>query len=252
METTHSYERLKKFVKHELSQVEKPGNPGQVHRFTDPERLVKVLSDLLAFPVDEPTIQRLEPSFWNAIEPLLAEDLPVRSLPDCVEKLAATLESFLKKIAFIRYRTDTLRWSGDGANYVGIVNTTMADLIRGFVGKSKAGESAPDLLAPIVDCRGTKGAIYGKAREVRNNVHRAQDYSLAEIIALARTVLASYLLAIEDNKLVIEQTIYPQYRYLQKVVEAFRSWERQYIELEGQEEKWGCIERADREIESFG
>ena len=236
METTHSRERLEKFVKHELTQIEKPGNPGQAHRFSNPGRLAKVLVDLLAFPIDEPTLQRLEPAFWNAVEPLLAEDLAVKSLPDCVEKLAATLESFLKKIAYIRYRTDTLRWSGDGTNYVGIVNTTLADLIRGLVGKTRAGETSPDLLAPIVDCRGTKGAIYGKAREVRNNVHRAQDYSLAEIIALARNVLASYLLAIEDNSLLVEQTIYPQYRYLEKVVAAFRSWEQQYIELEGQEE----------------
>jgi hypothetical protein len=185
METTNLRARLEKFVRHELSQIEKPGNPGQAHRFANSEKLVKTLVDFLAFPVDEPTIQRLESSFWNAVEPLLAEDLPVKALPDCVEKLAATLESFLKKIAFLRYRTDTLRWNGDGANYVGIINTTLADLIRGFVGKSKAGASAPDLLAPIVDCRGTKGAIYGKARGVRNNVHRAQDYSLAEIIALS-------------------------------------------------------------------
>lgn len=209
-----------------------------MYRFTDPQRLAKALCDFLAFPVDEPTVDRLESTFWNAVEPLLAEDLAVRSLPDCVERLAATFESFLKKIAFLRYRGDALRWSGDGANYVGLVNTTLADLVRGLVGKTKAGVSAADLLAPIIDSRGTKGAIYGKAREVRNNVHRAQDYSLAETIALARTVLASYLLAVEDNSQLIEQTIYPQYRYLQKVVEAFRSWERQYIELEGQEEEF--------------
>jgi len=238
METTYPHERLKKFVKHELAQIEKPGNPGQVHHFTDVERLVKALSDFLAFHVDEPTVGRLESAFWNAVEPLLAEDLAVRSLPDCVEKLAATFESFLKKIAFLRYKSDTLRWNGDGVNYIGLVNTTLADLIRGLVGKTKAGQSTADVSAPIVDARGTKGAIYGKAREVRNNVHRAQDYSLAETIALARTVLASYLLAVEDNRQVIEQSIYPQYRYLQKVVEAFRLWERQYIELESQEEKF--------------
>jgi hypothetical protein len=236
METTRSHERLKSFVKHELAQIEKPGNPGQVHRFADPPRLAKALCDFLTFPVDEPTIGRLDSAFWNAVEPLLAEDLAVRSLPDCVERLAAAFESFLKKIAFLRYKNDPLRWSGDGVNYVGLVNTTLADLVRGLVGKTKAGELAADLSAPIIDARGTKGAIYGKAREVRNNVHRTQDYSLAEIIALARTVLASYLLAIEDNIQIIEQTVYPQYRYLQRVVEAFRSWEKQYIELEGQEE----------------
>jgi len=48
METTHSHERLKKFVKHELAQIEKPGNPGQAHRFTDPQRLAKALCDFLA------------------------------------------------------------------------------------------------------------------------------------------------------------------------------------------------------------
>ncbi len=87
-----------------------------------------------------------------------------------------------------------------------------------------------------MDCRGTKGAIYGKTREVRNNVHRTQDYSLTEIIALARTVLASYLLAIEDNSPAHRANDLPEYRYLEKVVAAFRSWERQYIELESQEE----------------
>lgn len=238
METSQLHEQLKKFVKHELSQIEKPGNPGQVHRFADPPRLAKALCDFLRFRVDEPTIGRLDSAFWNAVEPLLVEDLAVRSLPDCVERLAAAFESFLKKIAFLRYKNDVLRWNGDGVNYVGLVNTTLADLIRGLVGKTKTGALAVDIAAPIIDARGTKGAIYGKTRDVRNNVHRAQDYSLAEIIALARTVLASYLLAIEDNVQVIEQTVYPQYRYLQRVVEAFRSWEKQYIELEGQEEEF--------------
>lgn len=238
MEAIQSRERLKKFVKREITQIEKPGNPGQVYRFADPESLVDILLDFLAFPVEELTVQRLEPSFWNALEPVLAEDLPVKSLPDCVERLAATFESFLKKIAFVRYGSDVVRWSGDGVTYVGLVNTMLAELIRGIVGKTKAGALASDLSAPIVDSRGTKGAVYGKVRDVRNNVHRSQDYTLAEIIALARTVLASYLLAVEDNKLPIEQTIYPQYRYLQKAVDAFRRWERQYVELEGQEERF--------------
>jgi len=231
-------DRLKKFVKREIAQIERPGNPGQMYRFADPEGLVDILLDFLAFPVEELTLQRVEPSFWNALELLLAEDLPVKSLPDCVERLAATFESFLKKIALVRYGTDELRWSGDGVTYVGLVNTMLADLIRGIVGKTKAGASATDLSAPVVDSRGTKGAVYGKARDVRNNVHRSQDYTLAEIIALARTVLASYLMAVEDNKLLIRQTIYPQYRYLQKVVDAFRNWERQYVELRGQEERF--------------
>ncbi len=145
-------------------------------------------------------------------------------LPNALEDLATGFESFLKKIAIVKYEGDTIKLRGDGVHYVGLLHTPLGALLEGKVGKS-AKSNASLLLSPVVtfayDDKSIRSSIYNYTRLVRNGVHISEQKSLFDIMRLFSIVMAGYLLATEENLCLIREKTDPLFRYLKHFQESF-------------------------------
>ncbi|RYY39400.1 MAG: NACHT domain-containing protein [Chitinophagaceae bacterium] len=198
--------------------------------------LCDLLYCFLNFECNEPSLQRLKQNFENDFSKIYLLDR--LELPSAIEGLAATFESFLRKLAYIKYPSEL--WEGD-QNYKGIAKSTLYDLIAGKIQPRDQNSNLPDLEfpTPLVSNSGVSKAILDFVRgELRNAVHSARNYSRTQLIQYSNLVLGAYLIAVYDNKQLLQLKFFPEFNYLEGIVrnKEFNKVHKNYIDLLGKEE----------------
>jgi hypothetical protein len=230
------------FLRREVLSIQNPNNPSDVYRFPHIDELAEVLVAFLEFDCKEPLVAEAGQKVGNALSAFASGKLDRHTLPSAIEDLSTGFESFLKKIAVMRYAGDDLRIHGDGIKYKGLLNTALGELLEGKVEKvSKRDKSVTDLCAPLVTFTyaeaNIRETVYNHVRKLRNGVHCAPEYSLLELVQFFHLATAAYLFALEENLLFIRKRIDPVFIYLASIREGFRKWETSYVELLGEEKQ---------------
>ncbi|GAA4334406.1 NACHT domain-containing protein [Flaviaesturariibacter amylovorans] len=198
--------------------------------------LCDLLYCFLNFECDEPSLLRLKQNFEsNFCKVYLLDRL---ELPSAIEGLATTFESFLRKLAYIKYPFEL--WQGN-EDYKGIAKCTLYDLIVGKLPPKDPKSNLPDLdfPAPLVSGSGVSKAILDFVRgELRNAVHSARNYNRTQLIQYSNLVLGAYLIAVYDNKKFLQLKFFPEFNYLEGIVRSkeYNKVHKNYIDLLGKEE----------------
>ena len=226
----------------ELVSVQNPIRPSEVYVFSNLDELIDILLRFLKYDCGEPLVQEVGKKVLRSFSFFASNAIQIDDLSLGLEDLATVFESFLKKIAVVKYQGDTTRLVGDGTNYSGILHTTLGGVLEGKVAKvNKHSRSTPDLSAPIVAFTyrqsNIRETVYNFARFERNKVHSASKLTLLELMQAFRVVCAAYLFAVEENFVLLRNTVDPLFIYLAKLRDAFEKWEHRYIELTGEERR---------------
>lgn len=233
-----SEERISALLITETATIQHPANLHESYTFININELVEVFFAFLRFPCSEPLVERVGSKTLTALSAFASTSLDLSTLPDALEDLATGFESFLKKIATVKYEEDTIKLRGDGENYVGLLHTPLGELLIGKVGKIPK-SSAPILFAPVVTFTYSdntiRTSIYNHIRHLRNEIHVAAQKSLFDIMRLFRIVTAGYLFAVEENIHLLREKTDPLFCYLKHIQESFQRWEHSYVELLGEE-----------------
>lgn len=222
--------------------AQNPNNPNDIHTFANIEELVETFIQFLKFPSHEPSLERGGSKVLEAFSIFAAPALDTHKLPSALEDLATGFESYLKKIAVLRYECDTVKLHGDGINYLGLLHTTLGPLLEGKVAKVNPRDtSIPILNAPVVTFTyrrsNIRETIYDRVRILRNEIHEASQKSYLDLFRLFQIAAAGYLFALEENFCLIRQRVDPLFSYLMMLEEEFKKLERKYVELAGEERK---------------
>ncbi len=233
-----SEERISALLISETATIQHPANLHESYTFININELVEVFFAFLRFPCSEPLVERVGSKTLTALSAFANTSLDPSTLPTALEDLATGFESFLKKIATVKYGEDIIKLRGDGVNYVGLLHTPLGELLIGKVGKiSKS--NAPILFAPVVTFAYSdntiRTSIYNHIRQLRNEIHVATQKSLFDIMRLFRIVTAGYLFAVEENIHILREKTDPLFCYLKHIQESFQRWDHSYVELHGEE-----------------
>lgn len=232
----------KEFLKYALKEQNPIKNPARGKsevKLKNLELTVKLLISFLTYEVDEPTLLRVKQTFESSFKKIIESN--IEDFPSAIELLATNFESFIKKIAFIKYKNDYPEfWIGDEV-YKGISKSNFGELLKSSLFPKE--EIANEAIAPkpypsiLLDFKGIKQAIYDETRKIRNNVHIAKDYSSIELVTSLNVVLGAYLLAVEDNIDFLKSKLLDEYKELSKKINnaELRRIDKQYIELIGVE-----------------
>lgn len=215
--------------------IANPYDSTQTYLFKNVEELAKLLFDIIELDINEPTLDGLSQKLLPSFQFFADESFDFGEASKKIEALSTGFESFLKKIAVLKYKGDTVRLYGDGTQYIGILDTSLGKLLEGEVGKHR-GSRAPKLYAPIVSFTYAKDnvreGIYEKVRGIRNEVHISPLRSIWEALDLFKILLAAYLFAIEENLKLIKEEVNKLYIYAIKTKEYLKNLELRYVELD--------------------
>lgn len=184
---------------------------------------ISELSDLLFFilesEINEDSIARLKENFQNDFEKIYSFN--VNEMASAIEGLAATFESFLKKIALLKFEEQKII-EGD-RDYKGINKCSLYELIEGFASRKDEGnENIPErreFPTRLVPSSGTEKEILDYMRaELRNAVHYAKSYNRIQLISYSNIVLGSYLIAIKENEDDLKKKLFKEFDYLTTIV----------------------------------
>jgi hypothetical protein len=243
--------KFKEFATENLKIIPHPTGKNKSVELNDIISLCDLLFSFLNYELEEPTLKRVKSNFELEFEKVY--ELDRKELPGAIEGLATNFESFLKKIAFIKFENQVL-WKGDGV-YKGITKCTLFELIEGKSSKISPNVPGDDFKffpSPIVNNTGTSKGILDFVRsELRNAVHSANPYTRAQLIQYSNLVLGAYLIAVNDNVLFFKKRFFPEINYLETIVNSkeFVKLSKHYIDLLGKEEIFDfdniAIERLD-------
>ena len=229
---------LHKFVLRESNPIKHPTRGKSEINITDPSLVSELLENLLNYEIPEPTLSRVKVNFEIAFKNII--ELNKAELASSLELLATNFESFIKRIAYLKYNPHYPEyWNGDGI-YKGITKSSLGELLNSAlypVDSTDSSISPKPYPSPLLDFKGIKQAIYDKTREIRNHVHIAKEYSNIELISSINLVLGTYLLAIQDNKEFLSQILLPEFKLLSDKLkdEEYSRLDKLYIELSGVE-----------------
>jgi hypothetical protein len=233
-------------LRREVSSIQNPKNTSDVYEFPHIDELAEVLVAFLEFDCNEPLVAQVGQKVGNVLSAWASGKLDNKTLPSAIEDLSTGFESFLKKIAVIRYAGDNLRIHGDGIRYKGLLSTSLGKLLEGKVEKVRDAKVS-DLSAPLVTFSTTypyhlvniPETVYGHVHVLRNEVHVAPEHTTAELWRDLTLAAAAYLFALEENLLLIRKRIDPVFIYLASIRENkdFQKWETSYVELLGEEKQ---------------
>jgi hypothetical protein len=227
----------KRFLIKELHAIKAPPL-GLSHSPRHIEQLITVFDYCLAEPTTEARVTGLAHKVSSALAIVVDSTNSQQRLMAPLESLATAFEPFLKKIALIKFAGDHLRLNGD-ADYVGTLDATLGKLLEGKLGKRQGRPQCPAVLAPLVtfsyNPTTVQEWIYFSTREIRNRVHASQDVTASELTSGISTVLAAYLLAIEENVSAIRQVVDPLFRHIRSFVDGDIARNHVYIDSIGQE-----------------
>lgn len=223
---------FRQFAEENLCELPHPSQNKKII-LTEVGELTDLLFLFLEHKTSVPDLQRLKDNFELNFQKVL--DLSPEEQPGAIENLATNFESFLRKLAYLRYY-NTAWWTGDDT-YTGISTSTLADLLAGSLSpRIDTPEGTPRKRYPetLVDATGTQGAIFDFVRsKLRNGVHYARQYNRVELAKYANHALGAYLIAIDHNRQFLKQILSPEYLYLQDILQNQHliGLNRHYIEL---------------------
>jgi hypothetical protein len=199
--------------------------------------LTELLYRLLSHEVEESNLKRLKNNFEIGFDKVNSFNLI--ELPLAIETLATTFESFLRKIAYLKYGKTAI-WLGD-ENYEGIKKSSLADLISSELPikyNAAPGLTRKKYPEPLIDNTKVKGAILNFVREqLRNAIHQTKQYTRVELIKFSNYAVGVYYLAIDDNRDFLKKIFYPEFSYIAHLLEneELKRLNKFYIELSGVE-----------------
>jgi hypothetical protein len=212
------------------------------------EYLIDSLLAFIKYDVNESLLDGLSNKLMTALNSFSDSSVSFSELEDSLEKLATGFESFLKKIAFIKFaELDPKIMYGD-LDYKGFIHTTLGNLMIGKVDKVQRNSSAPNLLHPIITYTFSdssyRGVAYNKTRELRNKIHNSRSLSRVECIEMYVVIVTSYLFAVQENLGIINLTINPLFDYLTRIINDFGNVNKNVVELDS-EERFGSFSQVE-------
>jgi hypothetical protein len=222
-----SKEQLISFI--EKVRVRKPNNPGQSYQVEDLIPNIPQTVELLYEVVDYNSLEslnRFKVDFFYHLESIIKVS-SFESLPIAIEGLAQKFESFLKKIAFIKYKDKDPRYFYGDKYTKGINGTSLGKLCEGILENTEKGdiESIIPLELPdkLFNYKGVNRYFADFVRtELRNKVHYSQEYPRNEIILLSEIVVVLYLLTVQDNREFLSNVFIKESKYLHSISERFK------------------------------
>jgi hypothetical protein len=228
-------QELINYARKEIDPIKHPSRGKSEIEIKNIELLTNILVSFLEYEVTDPSLARIESNFKSAFKNI--NDLNKSTLASALEQLATNFESFIKKIAYLKFYNDFPDlWTGTSV-YKGINKSTLGDLLMSVVSVKDSENERKSLQYPslLVDFKGIRQAVYDKARQIRNSVHEAREYLTIELIASINLLLGVYFLAIEDNKVFLASKLLPEYLLLSKKLEneEYSTLDKLYIEQLG-------------------
>ncbi|TFF34306.1 NACHT domain-containing protein [Mucilaginibacter psychrotolerans] len=228
-------EREQRLIKYfvDVNDVEIP-NGGGIQRIdaliSDLTSCVKLLFLFIDSKENDTSLARLKDDFEKNYNILLEGN--IEELPMALEGLAQKFESFLKKVGYFRYKGRD-EWTGT-STHEGIRNSTFKNLCDGkLVAKRSAprGTSANNLSERLLDNTGITYTFAEFVRiELRNRVHQSPKYPRRILVTWTEYILLSYLLVIQDNKLLLSERLLTEFQSKEKLNGYFSKWQNRYIQ----------------------
>ena len=227
------------FLRGNLATIEHPADSRRTHSFVHLSDLIDAFLCFLEHDSGEPAVAALGNKILASLDTFAAEQGSSTGMHTALEELAVGFESFLKKLAVMKYGARSVELCGDGTRYKGLLETSLGGLLEGQVAKIKPRDaSIPFFRAPLVSFSYSgstvRDAVYGRTRELRNEIHEAPARTLFDVLRLFRTIVAAYLFAVEENLPLIRRHADPRFRYLRRLSDDVSKWNAQYIELSGE------------------
>ncbi len=224
--------KIKEYLLRELKNVKTP-KTNLLIQIDDLDFKIDLLFDLLKFRINYTDLDRIEDNFFNSLNPTLVNN-DISNLESSFENLAANIEAFLKKIAYLKY-SNTYYWEGND-EIKGLKKTMFARLCNGTIEPIKKGVfKIPE---PLIDYNEPNKEIFDFVRdEIRNSLHNAKRYSKSDFFYFLNLVLVCYLKAIEDNLHFLKTKVLPEYIYLENIINErlYFDIDKVYIDLLGKE-----------------
>jgi hypothetical protein len=244
---------FKEFALENLKSLPHPTARNKAVILNDLSSLCDLLIQFINFEVNEDSLQRIRSNFENHFDKIY--NLDKKELASAIEGLATNFESFLKKIALIKF-DDAVAWNGSD-NYKGIKKCTLFELIEGKASKVDPRIDGPefkDFPLPIVNNSGTSKGILDFVRsELRNSVHSANPYSRTQLIQYSNLVLGAYLIAINDNLDFFKKKFFPEFSYLEGIIsnKEYSNLGKHYIDLYGKEDVFDFDNIAIEQLDGY-
>ena len=145
-------EKIIELICSQVHSIKNPKNSNDIYVFAHIDELSETFIQFLKFPCSEPSIERIGNKVLEALSIFAALSLDTHKLQGALDDLATGFESYLKKIAVLRYEGDTIRLNGDGINYHGLLHTPLGSILEGKVAKVNPKDNlvAPDTIPKVV------------------------------------------------------------------------------------------------------
>lgn len=236
----------------EKVKVRKPNNPGKSYAVNDLIANIPLTVDLLFEIVNcetDQSLSRFDSDFFYHLEEIV-HLTSFDKLPIAIEGLAQKYESFIKKIAYLKYKDKDPRYFYGDKHTKGITGTTLASLCEGILHNTDKGEAEGaiqiELPDKLLDYRGVKRYFADFVRnEIRNKVHVSQEYQRNELILLSEIVLVLYFITVQDNHIFLSNLFLKESRYLISVAEQFNIWQSKFVHILGLEDNDRAIDNID-------
>ena len=118
---------------------------------------------------------------------LKIKDFQQEEVSTAIQLLATNFETFLRKIAFLKYQDQELPYGN--SEFLGIKDIILPDLLKNQTKEKKENGNYIDFPSHLVSQNGITAAIYHRVRELRNDIHDAKSYSVQEQIEYTILVL---------------------------------------------------------------
>lgn len=226
---------FKTFAIENLTILQRPGSKKRFE-IADIGSVSDLLFAFINYELEEPTLRGVKETFETNFEKIFY----YKELGSSIERLATNYESFLKKIAILKFNNSSC-WIGD-MNYKGINECTLWELLESKASARKGFDDIPafrDFPTPIVSKTQPSFGILDYIRsDLRNNVHDAKLYTRTELAQLTNLVLGAYLIGIIDNLAFFKKKFFPEFSYLENITnnQEFKKLNDYYIDLLGKEE----------------
>jgi len=237
----YDFEKIKSFLIKETSFAVNPGNTLQTFNFLNLNELIDTFLLLLQYKSQEKELEETGNKILNAISLFSNDIIEVERLNIGIENLATAFESYLKIIAELKYsKNEPVKFYGDSVNYLGLISTTMGNLLLGKVAKvSPTNNSVPQIYAPIVtfsySLTTIEDNIYENVRKLRNEVHTTPSRSLVDVFKHFRDCISAYYFALQENLVIIRPYIDSIFTFLEASKVTYEKQNNLFINIDSGE-----------------
>lgn len=243
-------EELIDFIK--KVKVRKPNNPGQSYAvedlITNIPKTVELLFEVVNCSSHE-SLNRFDIDFFHHLTSIVHLS-NFENIPIAIEGLSQKYESFLKKIAYLKYKDKDPRYFYGDKHTKGINGTGLGRLCEGILDNTERanldGIIPLELPDKLLDYKGINRYFADYVRtELRNKVHYSKEYPRNEIILLSEIVVVLYLITIQDNFQFLSNLFIKESRYINSIAEQFKKWQSKFVHILGVEESDPIIGNID-------